>query len=108
MAGWCLCTGLACARERPPNFIVIYCDDLGYGDLSSYGHGKIKTPELDRMAAKMEGGTAHAEAAEAMDDFDLDAPDEPDYDVELDAPPPREERDVDAALAELKRRMGRS
>ena len=31
---------------------MIYCDDLGYGDLSSYGHGKIKTPELDRMAAE--------------------------------------------------------
>ena len=63
--------------------------------------------ELDRMADKMEGGRAHAEAAEAVDDLDLDAPSTPDYDVELDAPPPREELDVDAALAELKRRMGR-
>ena len=60
--------------------------------------------ELDRMAEKMEGGRVQAEAAEAIDDLDLDAPD---YDVELDAPPPREKRDVDAALAELKRRMGR-
>jgi phage shock protein A len=63
--------------------------------------------ELDRMAEKMEGGSARAEAAESIDDLDLDAPNAPDYDVELDAPPPRAERDVDAALAELKRRMGR-
>ncbi len=41
----------AFAQERPPNFVVIYCDDLGYGDLGSYGHPTIRTPELDRMAA---------------------------------------------------------
>ena len=36
--------------ERP-NVIFIYADDLGYGDLSSYGATKIKTPNLDRLAA---------------------------------------------------------
>ncbi|WP_276389356.1 sulfatase family protein [Eudoraea chungangensis] len=38
------------AQGEKPNFIIIFADDLGYGDLSSYGHPSIKTPYLDRMA----------------------------------------------------------
>ncbi len=34
-----------------PNFVVILCDDLGYGDLGAYGHPIIETPVLDRLAA---------------------------------------------------------
>lgn len=39
--------------EKQLNFIIIFADDLGYGDLSSFGHPSIMTPNLDRMA--MEG-----------------------------------------------------
>jgi arylsulfatase A len=35
-----------------PNIIVVFCDDMGYGDLSSFGHPTIKTPELDNLAAE--------------------------------------------------------
>lgn len=38
------------AISRPPNVVVIFCDDLGYGDLSCYGNTAYKTPNLDRMA----------------------------------------------------------
>lgn len=33
-----------------PNLLVILCDDLGYGDLSCFGHPHIRTPNLDRLA----------------------------------------------------------
>ncbi len=35
-----------------PNFVVIFCDDLGYGDLGCFGHPTTHTPHLDRMAAE--------------------------------------------------------
>ncbi len=36
--------------EHPPNIVFIMADDLGYGDLGSYGQTKIETPHLDKMA----------------------------------------------------------
>ena len=34
----------------PPSFVIIFADDLGYGDLGVYGHPTIRTPHLDKMA----------------------------------------------------------
>ncbi|WP_018628768.1 sulfatase family protein [Niabella aurantiaca] len=38
------------AAQQKPNFIIIYADDLGYGDIGINGHPGIQTPNLDQMA----------------------------------------------------------
>lgn len=62
LAGLTLCILSTCfaedllsqtAQERAqPNIIVILADDLGYGDLGSYGQKRMQTPRLDQMAAE--------------------------------------------------------
>ncbi len=39
-------------QNKKTNFIIINCDDLGYGDLGCFGHPTIKTPNLDKMACE--------------------------------------------------------
>jgi len=54
----------AAAEEKAPNVVVIFADDLGYGDLGCYGATKVKTPNIDQLAA--EGRTftdAHSASA---------------------------------------------
>jgi arylsulfatase A len=43
---------VAAPPAKRPNFLVILCDDLGYGDLGCYGHPTIRTPHLDRLATQ--------------------------------------------------------
>ncbi|MFM8878451.1 MAG: sulfatase-like hydrolase/transferase [Verrucomicrobiota bacterium] len=38
------------AEQRPPTVVLIYCDDLGWGDLGCFGAAKIRTPNIDRLA----------------------------------------------------------
>lgn len=48
-----LCMALgADAAESKPNIVIIFIDDLGYGDIGPYGATKQKTPNLDRMASE--------------------------------------------------------
>jgi arylsulfatase A-like enzyme len=59
-----LCSSAALAAERTPNIVIIYADDLGYGDLGCYGHPTIRTPHLDRMAGEGMRFTEFYSAAE--------------------------------------------
>lgn len=48
-----LCSSMGFAQNvSQPNIIIIYTDDMGYGDISSFGNPTIHTPELDKMAAE--------------------------------------------------------
>ncbi|HKK76099.1 MAG TPA: arylsulfatase [Saprospiraceae bacterium] len=39
------------SNSVPPNIIIIYADDLGYGDVGAYGATELETPNMDRLAA---------------------------------------------------------
>ena len=52
----CLATITACTqtkKEKPaqlPNIVIVYADDLGYGDVGAYGATRLKTPNIDKLA----------------------------------------------------------
>lgn len=46
-----LCSAVGAAADRP-NILIILADDLGYGDLSSYGGKDIRTPNVDGIGAR--------------------------------------------------------
>lgn len=53
LAGLIICCITACQPStESPNFIIIFCDDLGYGDIGPFGNTVHRTPALDRMAAE--------------------------------------------------------
>lgn len=59
-----LCCSLAANAQQKPNIIVIYADDLGYGDLGCYGMDKIQTPHIDKLAKNgVRFTNAHATSA---------------------------------------------
>ena len=47
-------SGWARAQDAPekPNIVLIYSDDLGYGDVGCYGATKVSTPNIDRIATE--------------------------------------------------------
>ena len=47
-----LALALSLLMSSPPNVVIIFCDDLGYGDLSCQGEQRWRTPHLDAMAAE--------------------------------------------------------
>lgn len=59
-AGWAmlaLCLGvvspLQAKSNRPPNFVVIFVDDMGYADAGAFGSRVHRTPSLDRIAKEV-------------------------------------------------------
>jgi arylsulfatase A-like enzyme len=50
LSGWAYPSQAAVPRK--PNIVILFADDMGYGDLGSYGHPYIRTPNLDALAAE--------------------------------------------------------
>ncbi len=61
---WSYGVALQAIAQRPPNVILIYADDLGWGDLGCYGHPTIRTPHLDQLALQGARFTQFYSAAE--------------------------------------------
>ncbi|MBN1845413.1 MAG: sulfatase-like hydrolase/transferase, partial [Sedimentisphaerales bacterium] len=69
MAGWAGAAALMPSvlkgqGGRRPNVLLIYADDLGYGDVGCYGATRVKTPNIDRLAAQgLRFTNAHSSSA---------------------------------------------
>lgn len=42
----------ALAQSSPPNIVLIFVDDMGYGDIEPFGNDKVRTPNLNKFAAE--------------------------------------------------------
>ena len=47
---WLASSALLIAADHPPNFVILLCDNLGYGDTQPFGSALHRTPNLNRMA----------------------------------------------------------
>lgn len=64
LSGLFVSAPIAAAEQAPPNIVLIFTDDLGYGDLGCYGATKVKTPHIDRLAKEGRRFTdAHSSSA---------------------------------------------
>jgi len=59
----CFVSGSLTAADKPLNIVFILADDLGWGELGSYGQKKIPTPNLDRLAREGSRFTQHYSGA---------------------------------------------
>jgi putative membrane-bound dehydrogenase-like protein len=50
VACFCLAPPASASDQQKPNFIVVFCDNLGYGDIEPFGSTLHRTPNLNRMA----------------------------------------------------------
>jgi len=50
-------------KKTVPNFVIIFADDMGYGDIGAFGHPTIRTPNLDKMASEGQRWTSFYVAA---------------------------------------------
>ena len=57
-------------KSNPPNIVLVFVDDMGYGDISCFGSTAIHTPNLDALAensVKMHSFTPPARFAHLLD-----------------------------------------
>lgn len=66
LAGLLFSLGAACqtSTKKPPNIVLVYTDDVGYGDVSCYGTASLQTPNIDKLARSgVRFTNAHATSA---------------------------------------------
>lgn len=66
MLGSLFCCSFSSAESRP-NVLIIYVDDLGYGDTGVYGHSHVKTPAIIRFPGLTTPGTVLTAPVTALD-----------------------------------------
>lgn len=49
---FCVNHSASIAQDQRPNIVILFADDMGYGDLGCYGHPSIRTPNIDALAGQ--------------------------------------------------------